>query len=63
MKSHEKSEEALRKANENRIYIAEHFYTRPEIHDLVDRAVGPIHSKLNDIGEDVSYLVRKKNQE
>lgn len=57
------AEEAKEKANHNRVYIAEHFYTRPEIHDLVDRSVEPIHHKLDEIRDDLKYLVRKDKED
>lgn len=47
--------------NETRITLAERHYTKLEVHDLVDRAVKPVHDKLDEIRGDIKYLVREKN--
>lgn len=59
-KTEKVADDATTKSNENRVYIAEHFYRREEVHDLVDRAVSPIHDKLDEIRDDIKYLVRDK---
>ncbi|MES0444907.1 MAG: hypothetical protein ABUJ92_00040 [Desulfobacterales bacterium] len=48
------------KTDETRITLAERHYTKLEVHDLVDRQVGPILEKLDEIREDIKYLVREK---
>ena len=47
------------KADESRIILAERHYTKLEVDNLVDKAVKPVHDKLNDISSDVKYLVRR----
>ena len=47
------------KADESRIILAERHYTKLEVDSLVDKAVKPVHDKLNDISSDVKYLVRR----
>ncbi|VAX07963.1 hypothetical protein MNBD_ALPHA03-1281 [hydrothermal vent metagenome] len=47
------------KTDETRIVLAERHYTKLEVDHLVDKAVKPVHDKLNDISSDVKYLVRR----
>lgn len=47
------------RTDETRIVLAERHYTKLEVKDIVDRSVGPLHSKLNDIAEDTKYIIRE----
>jgi len=50
------------KCDETRITLAERHYTKLEVQDLVDRSVGPLHSKLNDISQDIKYLIKEHRE-
>lgn len=50
----------IQEANLTRIILAERHYTKLEVHSLVDRATAPINQKLDEIKDDIKYLVRKQ---
>lgn len=55
-----KTDDAYDKAHESRIILAERHYTKLEVDHLVRESIKPIQDKLEDIGDDVKFLVRER---
>lgn len=50
---------AQKAADETRVILAERHYTKPEVENLVDRAVGPIKEKLNGMDSKLDRLIER----